>query len=177
VSGLITEAKTWAWEASTDRAQIQRSDAGLFLRGQHEETQYQLFAGPDWATQWVKVTQMAGTEQVAALHLTRHPGGWRHADGPEIADSAAAIDPDIGCTAATNTLPIRRLNLAVGEIAELDILYIPVPALVPSIARQRYSRHRGGYSYENLTSGFSARIEVDSAGWVTHYPGVCKRIG
>jgi hypothetical protein len=90
-----------------------------------------------------------------------------------IPGSANAIDPDIACTALTNTLPIRRLDLAIGERVEIDVLYIPVPVLEPVIARQCYARQADGYLYENRDTGFTALLSVDRGGWVTHYPGVC----
>ncbi len=110
------------------------------------------------------------------MTLDRDAKGWRLRGGDPVPGSAGALDPDIACTAATNTLPIRRLGLAVGATAEIDVLYIAMPDLTPRILRQRYSRRDEGYLYENLESGFSAFLTVDSGGWVTDYPGVCRRV-
>ena len=175
---LQSFSKCWRWNTgTTDTTDIHQTPDGLYLRGQHNGTHYWLLADKAFRTQWVKVWQMAASERIAEKHLVRQAGGWRDAaTQTHIPNSHSALDADIGCTAATNTLPINRLALSVGETRDINVLYVPVPSLTPQIARQRYSRHRGGYTYENLTLGFSSRIEVDSSGWVTEYPTVCRLI-
>ena len=176
MTGTVSHTVTWAWlDGGIDRLRVEAGDGGVLWQGHHGETQYWLWLSPDAQTRWVKVAHHRGGGAVKRLHLIRQGGMWRDPSGKPLPGSQAAIDVDIGCTASTNTLPVRRLGLGIGELRDIDVLYVPVPGLDPKIVRQRYARHRGGYDYTNLDSGFSARLAVDAAGWVTDYPGVCQR--
>jgi hypothetical protein len=91
-------------------------------------------------------------------------------------DLAGAIDIDLAFSPFTNTLPIRRLNLAIGSAAEITTAYIDVPSLRVMPDPQRYTRtavHR--YLYESLDSDFSRQITVDPDGFVIDYPGLYSR--
>ena len=85
-------------------------------------------------------------------------------------------------TPFTNSLPIRRLDLAAGEIADLRVVYLPLPELAPRPAEQSYACLRplgpsgGLYRYQSRTSGFSADLAVDSGGFVVDYPDSFRRI-
>lgn len=88
---------------------------------------------------------------------------------PDLAD---CIGIDLSITPSTNTLPIRRLNLAVGASAEVTAAWVRFPALVVQPLRQRYTRLAPDrYLYESLESDFTAELTVDDLGLVTHYPG------
>lgn len=90
-------------------------------------------------------------------------------------------DVDLGVTPSTNTLPIRRLGLAVGESAEVTAVWVRFPELEVRPLAQRYTRlSRTAYRYQSLVDGkvrFSARIEVDRQGRVERYAGLFQRIG
>lgn len=178
MSALLARKIKWSWDnGGRDKADVLRSDDGLYVRGHHGGLHYWLFADGAYHTQWIKVWQAGSGQALIQLHLLRETGGWRHKDGARIVGSHAALDPDIGCTVATHTLAIQRLGLALGEIAEIDVLSIPTQTLVPQVVRHRYLRHRGGYEFENLHSGAQARLAVDAEAWVTEYPGVCRMEG
>lgn len=107
-------------------------------------------------------------------------GVWlvEQSDGTELRNDverpnlAGCIDIDLSVTPSTNTLPIRRLNLAVGESAEVTAAWVRFPALVVQPLRQRYTRLAPDrYLYESLESDFTAELTVDDLGLVTHYPG------
>ena len=93
----------------------------------------------------------------------------------------AAEDIDIEITPFTNSLPVRRLNLAAGESAEIEAAYVAFPELTVGPARQRYScLERAGptgsrYRYENPASGFTAELELDRDGLVLDYPALFQR--
>jgi hypothetical protein len=84
-------------------------------------------------------------------------------------------------TPFTNTLPIRRLKLAVGEAADLTVVYVAVtPTLAVRPARQRYTHLRGNedgdrYLYESLERDFKRELLVDRQGLVVDYPGIWER--
>ncbi len=174
MSHIRAKNLVWDWfDEGTDHATVSIRPAGWQVSGQHGPSRYWLGTDASGVTNSVSVAVVADSK-TPELALHRDTTGWHWPDGTLVPDSAAALDPDIACTALTNTLPIRRLGLGVGETAEIDVLYIPVPSLVPGVVRQRYNRTEQGYLYENLHSGFRAQLAVDSDGWVTDYPGVCR---
>jgi len=55
-------------------------------------------------------------------------GKWYDVIGNrELPNLADCIDVDIGITPATNTLPIKRLSLGVGESRDIAAAYVPLP--------------------------------------------------
>ena len=49
-------------------------------------------------------------------------------------------DVDLGWTPATNTIPIRRLNLAIGDTETISAAWIRFPELDVVVSPQRYTR-------------------------------------
>lgn len=118
---------------------------------------YRIECDEAWRTIRARVEGFANGEQV---DITLAPGvQW--IDG--------CVDVDLGLTPSTNTLPIRRLNLAVGESAEVSATWLQFPDLQIVRLDQTYTRlARNLYRYETV-HGFSAELEVDDEGLVTKY--------
>jgi hypothetical protein len=94
----------------------------------------------------------------------------------ELPELQGCVDVDLGITPATNTLPIRRLNLAVGESADVTAAWVRFPELSVRPLRQRYTRlDANRYRYESDT-GFTAELTVDDSGLVTLYPGGWEQV-
>lgn len=161
--------------------------AGLTLEGVVAVTQeglhgvhYLVRTDAAFRTREVRVAFVGGP----TLHMEADgEGDWRHAAGGHpLPDLQGCVDVDIRVTPATNTLPIRRLGLAIGESRDIAVAYVPLPEgagdLRPRRVMQRYTRldGPGRYRYEGLDSGFVAEIEVDAAGLVLDYPGVFRRL-
>ncbi len=126
---------------------------------------YRIECDRDWRTRSVTL-QRHRSERTT---LTRDERGRWLIDGRERPDLAGCTDVDIALTPFTNTLPIRRLGLALGAAADLHVVYIqPERGLTVSPAEQRYTRLDVGYRYESGT--FRADLVVDGAGLVTDYP-------
>ena len=86
-------------------------------------------------------------------------------------------DVDIMAVTFTNTLPIRRLRLAVGEAHEIRAAYVTVPELQVRVAPQRYTRLGANeYRYEGLGTDFTAVLTVDDDGIVIDYPQLSRRV-
>ena len=91
-------------------------------------------------------------------------------------DFAGCTDIDISCTPFTNTLPIRRLNLKIGESAEIQVLHVDCPQIRFEVSRQRYERlSESQYRFTSLENDFTAIITVDENGFVTDYPELFER--
>ncbi len=64
---------------------------------------------------------------------------WTDEQGALLTQLRGCIDVDIAVTPFTNTLPIRRLNLAPGTDAMIEVAYVEVPSLALCAASQRYT--------------------------------------
>lgn len=108
-------------------------------------------------------------------------GHWKSVAGAPLAELAGCIDVDIAATPFTNTLPIRRLHLSLGQAANINVAYITVPELRVTPVAQRYTclnvtPDGGLYRYENLTRYYRADLPVDEDGLVLDYPDQRRRV-
>ncbi len=137
--------------------------------GQPLRVGYVITCSAAWHTRHVELTIVHDNGEAT---LSLHPdddGGWL-ANGQPVDAVAGCVDVDLGITPATNTLPIRRLNLAVGEGADVSATWVRFPSLTVQALSQRYTRIAAHcYRYESDT-GFSCVLDVDDDGLVTHYP-------
>jgi hypothetical protein len=117
----------------------------------------------------------SGQQQTLSLQ-PRSDGRW-FLNGQPVDGVDGCIDIDLGITPATNTLPIRRLNLAIGQSADVVATWVRFPSLAVEPLSQRYTRlSRDRYRYESDT-GFTTELEVDDDGIVTTYEGGWERAG
>jgi hypothetical protein len=113
--------------------------------------------------------------------LSDGEGNWATSDGRAVAYLEGCTYVDISVTPFTNTLPIRRLGLALEESADVLVAYFDGYELQPWPEPQRYTRladdERGGmYRFASLEGGFTADLRVDSDGLVVDYPMLFKRV-
>ena len=136
---------------------------------------YEVHCDEKWHTHRVQVQRTIGGD-VEALSLSVESRGVWRSSGRELHDLHGCEDVDLALTPATNTLPIRRLNLQIGRTASVVAAWVKVPDLEIQPLPQRYTRlTKDTYRYESNT-GFSAEIAVDDLGLVTAYPGGWERI-
>ncbi len=155
---------------------------GLVLRyhnGQGLRIGYQMHCDPGWRTRELRV-QTSGIEAIELYASADGNGKWVGPEGEVLDELDGCIDVDIMATPFTNTLPIRRLGLGVGESREIDAAYVRIPDLQLSRARQRYTclemeGGRGRYLYESLDGDFKAVLRVDGQGLVLDYEGLWVR--
>jgi hypothetical protein len=109
--------------------------------------------------------------------LSDGAGRWREPSGRDRPEFAGCLDVDLVCTPFTNTLPIRRLGLAVGEAAELEVVWADPDEAVVQRDPQRYTRLADRrWRFDSLDSDFTAELEVDEDGLVLDYPGLFRRV-
>ena len=113
----------------------------------------------------------------ADLWLGVDPAGrWGEINGAYRPELDGCTEVDLSCTPFTNTLPIRRLRIEVGDAADLVVARVDHETLSVTPERQRYTRlalQRWRYEDE---SGFSAELDVDEHGLVLDYPGLFRRL-
>jgi hypothetical protein len=152
---------------------------------------YRLRTDSEFRTETVRVDRFdadAGGDAAASdsLSLVAEDGSWTVDDEPA-PGLDGCLDVDVAVTPLTNTLPIRRLELAPGESAAIAVAYLDPRTFEVSRAEQRYTRLASAgesdgagdgdrYRYESLTSGFTATVAVDAAGVVRDYPGAFRRV-
>lgn len=105
-------------------------------------------------------------------------GQWRHGDSRAIDELDGCVDVDIWPTPFTNSFPIRREPMVVGERREFRMAWISAPDLTVRPAAQAYTRLADRlYLFENLDgSGFRAELPVDEAAIVLDYPKLFRRV-
>ena len=111
--------------------------------------------------------------------LERDPatGRWTR-DGAPAPQVAGCLDVDLGFSPVTNTLPIRRLALAVGAAAPVRAAWLRFPGLELEPLEQVYRRLAPArYAYESAAGRFRAELEVDGDGLVTRYGDYWAALG
>lgn len=105
-------------------------------------------------------------------------GRWRDGEGRAIADLDGCLDVDIWPTPFTNSFPVRREPMTVGERRQFRVAWVFAPDLTARPQPQAYTRLADRlYLFESLDgSGFSAELPVDEDGIVLDYPGLFRRV-
>jgi uncharacterized protein len=86
-------------------------------------------------------------------------------------------DVDLSFSPSTNSLPILRLGLARGERASIRAAWLRFPDFSLRPLSQVYRRTGSAtYRYES-SSGFSASLTVNRAGFVTRYGRAWRAVG
>jgi hypothetical protein len=87
------------------------------------------------------------------------------------------IDLDLNFSPSTNLLPIRRLNLAIGEEAQVRAAWLRYPSMELEPLEQRYRRTgERTYRYESGGGAFTSELLVDADGFVLDYAGLWQAI-
>ena len=142
------------------------------------EVRYQVRCDQGWRMREVSVIETTGEREVELS--TDGEGNWS-ADGFMVPALDGCVDVDISITPFTNTLPIRRLDLGVGEYEDIDVAYVDATGMKVERARQRYTclslgEEGGLYRYEAPDSGFTADLPVDADGLMLDYPEAFCRV-
>jgi hypothetical protein len=133
--------------ASSEYASLSNRDNGHHLQGLtvtpledrpcHIEYSVEVDAG--WSPNFVTAT-ITTPIQVRTRHLERDANGHWRLDGHRADHLDGCTDVDLGWTPATNTVPIRRLDLAVGDTETITAAWIRFPELDIVVSPQRYTR-------------------------------------
>ncbi len=107
-------------------------------------------------------------------------GGWA-VDGVPAPALDGCLDVDLEGSSLTNTFPVRRLGLAVGQGAEAPAAYVRALDLRVERLEQRYERLGdaldGRVRFDYASPRFDTRctLEYDATGIVLAYPGLAVR--
>lgn len=101
-------------------------------------------------------------------------GSWT-VDGSPAPHLDGLVDVDIEASACTNTFPVHRLELPLGEAVVTSAAYVQALDLTTRRLDQSYRRRSDGRFDYTSEGGFEAVLEYDASGLVTHYPGIAHR--
>jgi hypothetical protein len=165
-----------------EKAHIEQTAEGWRLTGELEADEagvraqliYLIECERDWRTRRTVVTGSAA-EATVRFELTADGEGHWTLNGAPLSLVEGALDIDLGFTPATNLLPIRRLELAVGECADVRTAWLRFPDLRVEALEQSYRREAACvFRYNALVDGerFQARLDTDEFGRVLLYEGL-----
>ena len=125
-----------------------------------------------WCTTRCTVRGSSGDRHVATALARDAEGRWT-VDGRRSATLDQCEDVDLGFTPATNLLPVRRLQLAIGETAHVRAAWVQFPPLRVEVLEQDYTRlDANTYLYESAGGTFRRELIVNEHGLVVDYPGL-----
>jgi hypothetical protein len=132
---------------------------------------YLVVAGAAWQTMSARVSGWVGERSIEIEISSDAARRWR-LNGIEVPEVEGCIDVDLGFSPSTNLLPIRRLDLAVGQEANVTAAWLGFQGFSLEPLDQVY-RHTdaGVYRYESAGGSFTAELTVNAVGFVTQYPG------
>jgi hypothetical protein len=161
----------WA-QGSTNEDGVQFYGTAIFVdQGKRSCLDYLIDCDENGETVGVEVIGEAGDETIEIEISVDDDGTWtmNGERQPQVGD---CIDIDLNFSPLTNTLPIRRLDLAVGESEHVIAAWLRFPSFKLERFEQTYTRVDDNlYRYESRDGSFSRDLTVDEHGFVTDYPG------
>lgn len=129
---------------------------------------YRVVCDSNWNTLQGTVSGWLGNDNVNILVDAGNRWRLNDVEQPVI---DGCIDLDLNFSPSTNLLPIRRLNLAIGQQAEVTAAWLRFPSFKLEPLRQVYTRvDEFTYHYSSAGAEFECDLTVNDVGFVTHYP-------
>ena len=141
---------------------------------------YDIAVDPLWRTTSARVRTL-GPSGEHEIEVRVDPDGRWLVDGTPRPDLDGCVDVDLESSACTNTLPVHRLGLAVGDASAAPAVFVRAADLAAERLEQRYRRvgpdeeHQRSFDYEAPAFEVRVRLTYDAAGLVVDYPGLAAR--
>ena len=129
--------------------------------------EYRVLADGAGMTTAAHVRDIRGFETRTIVLERDAKGNWS-VDGTVAKALKGCTDVDLGCSPSTNTLPIRRLGLAVGASRKIQAAWLRFPEFTVEKAAQTYTR-LDEFTYRYASGTFAADLTVDDDGLVAAY--------
>jgi hypothetical protein len=148
--------------------------------GQSWVVGYRITVDESWRTR----TAHVWTDSTAGLRQARlesdTAGTWT-LDGSVVLHLQGCLDVDLESSACTNTLPIHRLRLEAGTLADAPAAYVRVAGLAIERREQSYlmvssDEAHDQYAHAAPIFDFECRLVYDNAGLLLDYPGLAQRV-
>lgn len=163
-----------------DACRLEPHDGGWLLagtavfleEGQAARLDYRVIADSTWRTRSGKVQGFVGSRDLV-WDIERSADGVWTLNGSVVQGLGDCLDLDLGFTPATNLLQLRRVDLAVGDAADVPVAWIDVASPALERMEQRYTRRGDAlYFYESPRFGYRELLEILPSGFVRTYPGL-----
>ncbi len=135
--------------------------------GRPVRVEYRVLTDATGLTTAAHVRDLRGFEQ-RTIALARDPKGAWTIDGAAVKALKGCTDVDLGCSPSTNTLPIRRLRLAVGGSQTIQAAWLRFPELSVVKTPQTYTR-LDEFTYRYRSGSYTGELTVDDDGLVASY--------
>jgi hypothetical protein len=136
--------------------------------------EYEIACDAEWRTTVARVRGWVGERRID-VDIRVDDGTWTM-NGNEVEAVRGCIDIDLNFSPITNLLPIRRLNLKIGDAQLVTAAWLRFPSFALEPLAQRYTRvDESHVHYQSLASGFEALLTIDKSGLVLDYPGVWRK--
>jgi hypothetical protein len=141
---------------------------------------YRVSVDHQWRTRRARVRSQTAIGSYEVVLEADGEGRWL-VDGQRRAELDGCIDVDLESSVCTNTLPIHRLGLVVGEPTDVPAAYVRASDVRVERLEQRYlwlgdTATGSQCEYEAPALEFRARLSYDHAGLVLNYPGLARRM-
>jgi hypothetical protein len=175
----------WRWLQGTglERFEFLRTADEWIFRGTiltlvHDaaaEARYEITCDHLFRTRGANISVRDGVGE-RTLKIAAESGRW-YENGIENQTLAGAIDIDLGWSPSTNTLPIKRLGLKIGQTSgEFNAAWVRFPELTLQPLPQEYFRLGDRkYRYSSRGGAFVAELLVDEHDLVLDYEGFWQR--
>src|ERR1700731_523679 len=143
--------------------------SGLILQAHQDEpyvVSYSIDVDDAWRTRAVQI-EVENDGQHRITLATDGAGHWL-CDGERVRAVENCLDVDLEWSPSTNTLPIRRLGLAVGETKSVAAAWVRFPSLAVQRLDQSYER-LDERRFRYRSGRFTADLTVDEDGMVLQY--------
>ncbi|MEP6704681.1 MAG: putative glycolipid-binding domain-containing protein [Acidobacteriota bacterium] len=164
--------------AGHEAARIYSDDDGWYLDGSaiflYEGSpcrlEYLIECDTQWRTMAATVDGWVGDEVVAHEVLVGEDGVW-FLDDNEIAELKGCVDIDLNFSPITNLLPLRRVDLQIGEATTVTAAWLRFPSFELERLDQTYTRlDATTIKYESRGGEFVRTLRVNGEGLVLDYP-------
>jgi uncharacterized protein len=140
---------------------------------------YEIVVDDAWRTRAAYVSNRSTTGDHELRLEADGSGHWRIGDlaAPQL---DGCFDVDLEASSCTNTLPVHRLGLAVGQGADAPAAYVRARDVDVERLEQRYVRieddgTRRRFDYTAPAFGYRGLLVYDGSGLVLDYPGIAIR--
>jgi hypothetical protein len=133
--------------------------------------EYEIWCDAEWLTRSCSVSGNAGSREVNIRIMADESRRWRLGDAycPAV---EGCRDIDLNFSPSTNVLPIRRLNLAIGQKEDVVAAWLCFPGFTLEQLQQSFTRlSENQYRYESANGTFMRPLTTNADGFVVDYPG------
>lgn len=124
----------------------------------------------DYAADWS--TRSATVNREGTIRHIRRDNGW-FIDDVAVPGIDALKDVDFGFTPATNLAQVKRLDLAVGQAAELHVAWMDADQ-AGLVRLWQYYRRTDDLTYAYEAPEYQATLVFSEGGFVADYPDLWK---